>query len=67
MDDDILINELEAQFGHRDAYVPGLNTGCKRRLRLTPSAPSQAGSVFYEKRLPVVSFAQKRTLHDILI
>ena len=53
--DDQLINELEAKFGHRDAYVPRLNNGCRRRLRLTPSSPSKAGSVFYERRLPVVS------------
>ena len=52
---DSQINELEAQFGHRDTYAPGLNKGCRRRLRLTPSSPSKAGSVFYEKRVPVVS------------
>ncbi len=55
VEDDQSIHEMEARFGHRIAYVKGLNTGCKRRLRLTPSAASKTGSVFYEKRLPVVS------------
>ncbi len=54
-DEDLEMHEMEAQFGHRTTYVPGLNSGCKRRLRLTPSSASQVGSVFYEKRLPVVS------------
>lgn len=54
-EDDVEIHEMEAQFGHRTTYFPGLSSGCKRRLRLTPSSASQAGSVFYEKRLPVVS------------
>lgn len=54
--DDLHINELEAQFGHRDVYLPSFKNGCKRRLRLTPASKSKAGSVFYEKRLPVVSW-----------
>lgn len=45
----------EAQFGHRDYFVPSNKTGCSTRLRLTDSVPSQAGSVWYEKRLPVLT------------
>jgi hypothetical protein len=56
-------NDMEAQFGHRDTYKPSPKTGCKRRLRLTPSSPSTAGSVFFEKRLPVVSLSIKSILH----
>ncbi len=44
-------------FGHRlefdvDAATTG---GCRSRLRLTPSHPSKAGSVWYDSRVPVVS------------
>ena len=53
---DDFVNEFHSQFGHRGhADLASPNTGCKRRLRLTSSSPSQAGSVFYEKRVPVVS------------
>ncbi len=50
------IDTFVSQFGHRelDSHVNPYK-GCKRRLRLTASSPSQAGSVFYDKRLPVVS------------
>lgn len=64
--DDAHIHEMEAQFGHREIYLPSLKTGCKRRLRLTPSSPSQVGSVFYEKRLPVVS-SYKSILCSIIV
>jgi len=53
---DTNIIDLEAQFGHRDTYALSFKKGCKRRLRLTPSSPSKVGSVFYEKRVHVVSY-----------
>lgn len=56
-DVDEMTNEFKSQFGHRDQFVSSPKTGCSRRLRLTKSSPSQAGSVFYEKRVPVVSIA----------
>lgn len=49
-----LTNEFISQFGHRDEFKSNPVSGCPRRLRLTPSLPSQAGSVFYEKRVPVI-------------
>ena len=54
-----------ARFGHRsNVGLVSPDTGCKRRLRLTSSSPSQAGSVFYEKRLPVVSNSYIEHLSD---
>ena len=43
-----------AQFGHRDSFLNSDQNGCPTRLRLTSSHPSQAGSIWYEKRLPVL-------------
>ena len=49
------IPEFETGFGDRSSTLKNDgNLKCSRRLRLTPSAPSKAGSVFYEKRVPVV-------------
>ncbi|KAL7547055.1 hypothetical protein ACHAWF_010377 [Thalassiosira exigua] len=50
------ISVHEAGFGHRVAFEAGvaLATGCSTRLRLTPSHPSKAGSVWYESRVPVL-------------
>jgi hypothetical protein len=43
-------------FGHRLEFdVEAATTGCRSRLRLTPSHPSKAGSVWYDSRVPVVS------------
>mmetsp|Transcript_17661 Transcript_17661/g.24912 ORF Transcript_17661/g.24912 Transcript_17661/m.24912 type:complete len:142 (+) Transcript_17661:349-774(+) len=47
--------EYNAQFGHLDTYKSSIKDGCKTRLRLTSSRPSQVSSVWYAKRLPVVS------------
>ena len=49
-----LTNQFQSQFGHRDEFESNPHAGCPRRLRLTSSLPSQAGSVFYEKRVPVI-------------
>lgn len=46
--------ELLSTFGHRDVYGVSSNSKCIRRLRLTPSLPSQVGSVFYERRVSVL-------------
>lgn len=46
---------FRAQFGHRDEYRASPQDGCKSRIRLTPSSPSKVGTIFYEKRVPVVS------------
>ena len=43
----------EASFGHRDQFVESEKKGCPTRLRITSSYPSQVGSIWYEKRLPV--------------
>ena len=44
-----------AVFGHRDIYQsPDATGGCSNRMRLTPSHPSKAGSVFYESRVPIL-------------
>lgn len=48
------IKIYEAVFGHRDEFAVGTDTGCSTRLRLTPSHPSKAGSVFYESRVPIL-------------
>jgi len=48
------ISKLYAQFGHKDIFQSSVVDGCKTRLRLTPSAPSKKGSVWYEKRVQVV-------------
>ena len=55
-DDSSSIASREAIFGHRDEFAGEKKAGCPTRLRLTKSAPSQTGSVWYEKRVPVVSF-----------
>ena len=47
-------SDLKPQFGHRDVFKSSPKTGCSRRLRLTSSSPSQAGSVFYQKRVSVI-------------
>jgi len=57
-DDDIAVRY--AVFGHRlefdiDAAIT-TTEGCNSKLRLTPSHPSKAGSVWYDSRVPVVSF-----------
>ena len=45
----------EGIFGHRDVYETDDNiAGCSERLRLTSSHPSQASSVWYESRVPVL-------------
>ena len=54
-DESSSIRTREAQFGHRDNFTSSSTSGCSSRLRLTPSGPSKVGSVWYEKRLPVVS------------
>ena len=53
--DDIAVRY--AVFGHRPEFDVdvALTTGCRSRLRLTPSHPSKAGSVWYDSRVPVVS------------
>ena len=45
----------EGVFGHRREFDVGSTAGCSTRLRLTPSHPSKAGSVWYESRVSVVS------------
>ncbi|KAL9182975.1 hypothetical protein ACHAXT_004254 [Thalassiosira profunda] len=52
-DDDIAVHD--AVFGHRRAFDVGGASGCSTRLRLTPSHPSRAGSVWYESRVPVLT------------
>lgn len=53
------ISESVARFGHRIYYTSNrtnsINNSCATRLRLTPAKKNQIGSVFYEKRMPVVS------------
>jgi len=45
----------EGVFGHRDVYETDDNiVDCSERLRLTSSHPSQAASVWYESRVPVL-------------
>ncbi len=51
-DDQIAIHE--GLFGHLLEYQIGPRTECRNRLRLTPSHPSKAGSVWYESRVPVL-------------
>lgn len=48
------IKSTEAEFGHRNKFKAAIVTGCSTRLRLTPSAPSNVGSVWYESRVPVL-------------
>jgi len=43
-----------ALFGHRESFQKSPDNGCRNRLRLTSSYPSQSGSVWYDKRLPVL-------------
>lgn len=49
----------EAVFGHRREFEVGEVSGCSTRVRLTPSHPSKAGSVWYESRVPVVRIDSK--------
>lgn len=42
-------------FGHRDSYIHSPKDGCATRLRLTPSHQSKKGSVWYQKKLPVLT------------
>lgn len=60
------ISKLYAQFGHKDTFQSNTSNGCSTRLRLTPSAPSKVGSVWYEKRVPVVRFIHASTSSKIL-
>ena len=60
----------EAMIGHRNEYEIGREDGCSTRLRLTPSHPSQAGSIWYESRVPVLrgfetSFSWQITDHSV--
>lgn len=53
------VEKATATFGHRydNASFAGDPSGnCPSRLRLTPSHPSNVGSVWYEKLVPVVRF-----------
>lgn len=43
-----------SEFAHRDEFEVGITTGCSTRLRLTPSHPAKAGSVWYESRVPIL-------------
>lgn len=45
---------LVKKFGHRDRFKSKVHSKCPNRIRLTSAHPSQAGSVFYEKRLHVI-------------
>lgn len=49
------IAHREASFGHRSNFTPSIDTGCPTRLRLTSSHQGQVGSVWYEKRVPVLT------------
>ena len=49
------INHREASFGHRHNTTSSIDTGCPTRLRLTSSHQGQVGSVWYEKRVPVLT------------
>jgi hypothetical protein len=55
------MEKTTATFGHRydsASSVHDLEDHCKKRLRLTPSHPSNVGSVWYEKKMPVVRFRE---------
>jgi hypothetical protein len=45
---------LVKKFGHRDRFQSGIYSECPNRIRLTSAYPSQAGSMFYEKRMHVI-------------
>jgi hypothetical protein len=49
------IEHREAAFGHRNNFTSSVDTGCSTRLRLTNSHQRQVGSVWYEKRVPVLT------------
>lgn len=54
-----VMEKTTAIFGHRYDNVSLINDpsgGCQTRLRLTPSHPSNVGSVWYEKAISVVRF-----------
>lgn len=51
--DDIALHE--GAFGHRDDFDAASDAGCSGRIRLTPSHPSKAGSVWYDTRVPVLT------------
>lgn len=64
------IAAFEGIFGHRHDGAVSTNTGCSSRIRLTPSHPSKAGSVWYETRVPVLrgfetTFSWKITDHSV--
>ena len=66
--DDIAIHN--GVFGHRDEFDLAATAGCSSRLRLTPSHPSKAGSVWYQSRVPVLkgfetTFSWKITDHSV--
>jgi hypothetical protein len=48
------IDIYDSVFNHRDEFAVGLTNGCSNRLRLTPSNPSKAGSVWYQSRVPIL-------------
>ena len=50
--DDMALHE--GVFGHRDDFDVASDAGCSGRIRLTPSHPSKAGSVWYDTRVPVL-------------
>lgn len=64
------ISETIAQFGHRDHEVLKNNTVndelCRTRLRLTPAKADQVGSVWYEKRTPVVCDSRFLVIFSII-
>ena len=51
--DDIALHE--GVFGHRNEFDVASDFGCSGRIRLTPSHPSKAGSVWYDTRVPVMT------------
>ena len=53
--DDFPHKNKASAFGSRVRTVGYIKSECSTRLRLTPSARSKAGSVWYQKRIPVVS------------
>ena len=65
--DDIAVRY--AVFGHRPEFDidVALTTGCRSRLRLTPSHPSKAGSVWYDSRVPVVSVVLTRLVGNVAL
>ena len=51
-DDDTLLHD--GVFGHRQDFgIASDSDSCSGRIRLTPSHPSKAGSVWYDTRVPI--------------